>query len=334
MEDKSNEVLEVESRQESVEEQTSNNLRKVRRVAIEDEEQIDRENIATTSEEWNETAALDLNDVTVVDTLQDDFVDLVIALKSSIIFRNLDEETLSKIASIMHLESFEDGDVIIRQGQMPQSTDCMYCVASGKVVLRISGNQEETHDAIIKKSGWIFGDISLLFNSPRSASVVAYGDCKLYSLNRMDFVNLMKNVPKIRLLRFLRKLPFLKSVSDNKLLRFGEQVEVKEYNQGELILDPTTTNCQFYIIRKGNVQMIQDGVKGSSREAVESQKGDDFLGRGHFFGVDKDIHAAYYASTEIEVVVIRHEDYQKLGNISLYWKLIEDSVINILNVNS
>lgn len=326
--------MEGKPQQESTEEQTASNVRKARRVAVEDEEQIDRENIATTSEEWNETVALDLNDVTVVDIFQDDFFDLVTALKSSVIFHNLDEETLGKIATIMTLESFEDGDVIIRQGQMPQSTDCLYCVASGEVVLRISGNQEEMRDAIIKKSGWIFGDISLLFNSPRSASVMAHGECKLYSLNRVDFVNLMKNVPKIRLLRFLRKLPFLKSVSDNKLLRFGEQVEVKEFNEGELILDPTTTNnCQFYIIRKGTVQVIQDGVKeSSSTEEAESQKGDDLLGRGHFFGVDKEVHAAYYASTEIEVVVVRHEDYQQLGNISLYWKLIEDSVINILHV--
>eukprot|EP00210_Caulerpa_lentillifera_P004088 g3900.t1 len=337
--------LETMRSAESVEEQSANSPgRKTRRVAVEDEEKIEVEHVASTSEEWNETP-LDLEDVSIhssslepeAESEENSVVDIITSLKSSNVFHSLEEKTLNKIASVMRLECYADGDVIIRQGHMPQSTDCMYCVASGEVLLQISGTQNDHRDAIIKKSGWIFGDISLLFNSPRSASVVAHGECKLYSLNRVEFIKLMKNVPKIRLLRFLRKLPFLKSVSDNKLVTFGEQVKIKEYNKGDLIVDQTKhDNNQFYIIRKGNVRVRHEGLKSSSvfslMEDPESKKGGiDVLGRGHFFGVDKEIHSAYYASSHIEVVVVKHEDYQKLGNISLYWKLIEESVINILN---
>lgn len=51
------------------------------------------------------------------------------------------------------------------------------------VVSQVEGNTVRIH----KQPGWLFGDVALLFNSQRSASVVATSDITLWALNRRAF---------------------------------------------------------------------------------------------------------------------------------------------------
>lgn len=55
--------------------------------------------------------------------------------------------------------------------------------------------------------GWVFGDVALLFNSPRTASVVAATDVVLWALDRVTFLRfVMKHAQGAHTLRFVRKV--------------------------------------------------------------------------------------------------------------------------------
>lgn len=57
--------------------------------------------------------------------------------------------------------------------------------------------------------GWVFGDVALLFNSPRTASVVAATDVVLWALDRVTFLRfVMKHAPGAHTLRFVRKVRY------------------------------------------------------------------------------------------------------------------------------
>lgn len=263
-----------------------------------------------------------------------DNVDLLASLQSSPLFHDVGEELIHRLASLMQFVRYFDGDVIIQKGQKTKSTDCIYCVASGEVTLKITGSRGEC-EGIIKNAGWVFGENSVVFNSPRSMTVVAYGDVKLYTLSKIDFLNSMQNVQKIRVLKFLRKLPFLHSISDDKLIEFSPMIEIKEFDKGDLILDQRNQkSSSFYIIRRGTVTMVQEGLENDGFEdSADSMEGDE-LNRGDFFGLDEEIGATYRASSSpTEVLTIKHEHLQKSGHISLFWKLVEDSLTAILNVS-
>jgi hypothetical protein len=50
----------------------------------------------------------------------------------------------------------------------------------------------EGHAVRIPQSpGWVFGDVALLFNSPRTASVVASSGVVLYAMDRTTFLTLV-----------------------------------------------------------------------------------------------------------------------------------------------
>jgi len=76
--------------------------------------------------------------------------------------------------------------------------DAFYLIQSGRVkIVKIFGNIEKTID--ILKPGEFFGEMALLENAPRSASIIAIDDCKLLEFNRNNFEVLMTGNPQMAL---------------------------------------------------------------------------------------------------------------------------------------
>ena len=62
--------------------------------------------------------------------------------------------------------------------------------------LNINCNQNKGEEPTFLKPyvpGEAFGELALLYNAPRAASIIAKSDCILYSLDRETFNNIVKN---------------------------------------------------------------------------------------------------------------------------------------------
>lgn len=76
--------------------------------------------------------------------------------------------------------------------------DTFYLIQTGRVkIVKIFGNIEKTID--ILKPGEFFGEMALLENAPRSASIIALDNCKLLEFNRNNFQMLMTGNPQMAL---------------------------------------------------------------------------------------------------------------------------------------
>ncbi len=90
--------------------------------------------------------------------------------------------------------------------------DSFYLINSGKVkIVKIIGNIEKTIDVLLP--GEFFGEMALLENAPRSASIIALEDCRILEFNRDNFVVLMSNNPQLAL-KLLHL--FAKRINDQK----------------------------------------------------------------------------------------------------------------------
>ena len=115
----------------------------------------------------------------------------------------------------MH-QSFKAGDVIIRQGSYETSA---YIIESGKVEISITVNDKKTVFAIMGEKQ-IFGEMGLMDDRPRSATVTALEDTRVSVIDRKSFNEQLKKNPKIL-------FPLMKALFE-RLRSANQNIAVKE----------------------------------------------------------------------------------------------------------
>lgn len=106
----------------------------------------------------------------------------------------LDAEAVASLETELRWETLPRGAVLMRQGD---AGDCLYFVVSGR--LRVFGEREDGVDVDIAEvgPGEAIGEMALLSNEPRSASVDAIRDTELLALSRAGFERLVNGHPKV-----------------------------------------------------------------------------------------------------------------------------------------
>ena len=123
-------------------------------------------------------------------------------LKASPFFAALPLEELYHIALSVQEESVKAGSTVIRQGTLG---DKMYIVVEGELEVRRFDNEEDAAGADVAaghlmatmRDKQVFGDMALLDDEPRSASVIAVRDCDLLSLQRGDLERILRRYSSI-----------------------------------------------------------------------------------------------------------------------------------------
>ena len=117
------------------------------------------------------------------------------------LFQELDDHTLREIANAAVEQRWEPGQEIVRQGDTGVG---MFIVRSGKVeiVQEHDGKTEKVRDL---GPGDVFGDMALLDEFPRSATVRAVEPTTCLGLTRWHFRGILESHPQIA----LKLLPIL-----------------------------------------------------------------------------------------------------------------------------
>jgi CRP-like cAMP-binding protein len=129
--------------------------------------------------------------MTVRKLLRLDPDDTARALAKVPLFAGCSDDDIRDIAAIAHLLSFEDGAVIVPEGEEGQG---FYLIMSGDVSV-VQGGREINR----LSAGGFFGEIALLEGTPRTASVIAVGSVVCLGILRSDFKPLLIRQPRIAL---------------------------------------------------------------------------------------------------------------------------------------
>ena len=112
-------------------------------------------------------------------------------LKSIPLFQNFSETQMSRLVTHLSPENFEDGDLIIKQGD-PGET--FYVVLSGEVDVVFIAEDQTVTDITTCVQGDHFGERALLLDEARSASCIAKGAVTCAVLMREHFEELISGV--------------------------------------------------------------------------------------------------------------------------------------------
>ena len=105
------------------------------------------------------------------------------------IFSELDKGTISEIARLLVIKRFTRNEVIIKKGDRG---DAMYFILDGEVDV-ILKNKEP----VVLKQGDFFGEIALLKDVKRTATVKSNGRCEMLELTTYDLKRLIQSRPEI-----------------------------------------------------------------------------------------------------------------------------------------
>ena len=105
-------------------------------------------------------------------------------LKAVPLFSSCPDEQLRMLAAVVTRKSVSRSTVVLAGGD---STDSLYIVLSGRLKVLMSDADGKEVILSILSPGEFFGEMGLLDDSPRSASVVAIEPCELLSIAKRDF---------------------------------------------------------------------------------------------------------------------------------------------------
>jgi CRP-like cAMP-binding protein len=126
------------------------------------------------------------------------------------LFQSCSEDEIRAIAEIAQESDFEAGQLIITQGTPGQA---FYMILSGRVEIIRDGRSLGAYGP-----GDFFGEMSLLDNAPRSATIRALDPTRCLMLSSWDFKALIEKTPSIAV-KLLEVLSRRLRVADERLSR-------------------------------------------------------------------------------------------------------------------
>jgi voltage-gated potassium channel len=105
------------------------------------------------------------------------------------LFARLEAATIADLVGMLSARTVQAGTTIVRKGDR---ADAMYLIASGAVDVDLAGGK-----VVRLEEGAFFGEMALLFQGPRSATVTAARSTDLLILDAEDFRRLLDRLPDI-----------------------------------------------------------------------------------------------------------------------------------------
>ncbi len=176
----------------------------------------------------------------------DTATDILNILEKVEYFNGFNLTKINELVSILKLEKFNKGDIIIKEGTLG---DKFYIITSGKVSISDHNSQVNT-----KQFGEYetFGEASLLLNEPRHATVKAETQVEAMTIDKESFLNLLRGTKLEK--KLLHLASSRNTVTWNALIHSPLFKNTTSFQKTafEIILNPFEIKINQILIEKGN----------------------------------------------------------------------------------
>jgi cAMP-dependent protein kinase regulator len=171
----------------------------------------------------------------------------------SFLFNSLDDKDLTTVINAMEEKKFEAGKTVIQQGE---NGEVLYIVESGKLdCFKVFNAQEGEKFLKTYNSGEVFGELALLYNAPRAATIRTTENCVIWALDRETFNHRVKDAAmhkRTKYENFLKKVTILSTVDSYEISQIADALKVEKLKAGEHIIRINEIGDKFYILEEGS----------------------------------------------------------------------------------
>lgn len=199
------------------------------------------------------------------------------SVKSNVLFQHLEPHELGGVLDAMFEVQPKAGEVIIQQGD---EGDNFYVIDNGTVeVLISSGDGGEPEHISDITDGGSFGELALIYGTPRAATIKAKTDCRLWAIDRDTYRRILmgSTIRKRKTYeQFLEKVQLLASLDKWERLSVADALEPAYYKAGEVIMSQGDSGDDFFIIEEGECSVTRTNESGETGEVNKLAVADYF----------------------------------------------------------
>jgi cAMP-dependent protein kinase regulator len=253
--------------------------------------------------------------------------------KLHMLFGTVNAATFEKILDAVFLKKYQPGEHAIEQGAVG---DFFYIVKSGKFDIIVKKGDEPAKKVFEAEQGFAFGELALLYNAPRTATITATAPSDVWCLDRAAFRNLVVRSSEAQFkeyVQFLGGVDVFQVLSDTERASLAEVFEEEEFEEDEAIVEQGERDDKMFILRKGNAVACIKGDKGEV-EVKQYSVGDYFGEIALLSGEPR--KASVYAVGPVTCLYITRETFLRIlgplkhlleRNMSSYAKY-QDAITN------
>eukprot|EP00941_MAST-03F_sp_MAST-3F-sp1_P000409 g409.t1 len=225
------------------------------------------------------------------------------SLVNHFLFQRLSEEIITDAISVMTCVQISKGKLVIEQGDM--HGDKFYIIGDGLFEIIVDGEVVVTY-----RKGQNFGELALMYDAARAASVRAKTNGVLWALDRKPFRKFLEKsvlMSSGKVEQILKDSPIFSfsNLADETIKKLAENTSKQSYKAGKVIINQGDVGELFYIVEKGSIACYKGG------------KETFLLGPGNFFGERSLIvkgrrFATFLAKTDCTVLAIHKEKFKEV----------------------
>ncbi|XP_043111990.1 cGMP-dependent protein kinase 1a isoform X2 [Puntigrus tetrazona] len=231
-------------------------------------------------------------------------------IKSAILdndfMKNLEMSQIQEIVDCMYPVDYDKNSCIIKEGDVGS---LVYVMEEGKVEVSKEGLKLCTMGP-----GKVFGELAILYNCTRTATVRTVTSVKLWAIDRQCFQTIMMRTGLIKhaeYMELLKSVLTFRGLPEEILSKLADVLEETHYEDGDYIIRQGARGDTFFIISKGKVTMTREDCPGQEPVYLRS------MGKGDSFGEKalqgEDIRTANVIAAEsVTCLVIDRDSYKHL----------------------
>ncbi|KAI9893829.1 MAG: hypothetical protein M1814_005382 [Vezdaea aestivalis] len=241
---------------------------------------------------------------------------LKLAVAGNFLFSHLDDEQTSQVLGALVEKQIPAKDIkVISQGDVG---DYFYVVETGDFDIYVhgSGSLQAGADGMGKKvatvkPGGSFGELALMYNAPRAATVVstASGSC-LWALDRVTFRRILMDstFQRRRMYEtFLEEVPILSTLNQYERSKIADALDTQKFPPGTAIIKEGEPGEAFFFLESGEAEVFKNGVE----QPVKVYKKGDYFGELALLN-DAPRAASVVSKTEVKVATLGKDGFQRL----------------------
>jgi len=204
------------------------------------------------------------------------------AIMGNDFMKNLEPTQITEIVDCMYPMDYAKGALIIKEGDVGS---IVYVMEEGKVEVSKDAKYLSTMNP-----GTVFGELAILYNCKRTATVKAASDCKLWAIERQCFQTIMMRTGLIRQAEhssFLKSVPSFANLQEEILIKIADVLEENTYKSGEYIVRQGAAGDTFFIIKRGRVKVTKKDESDKEEKFIRNLHKGDFFGEKALQGEEK-----------------------------------------------